>query len=58
MTNKNTAFSLILILILAVIAGIFCYPNPYNQMVDNINSKYNWKIWHFPETDFKRGLDL
>jgi protein-export membrane protein SecD len=58
MTNKNTAFSLILILILAVIAGIFCYPNPYNQMVDNINSKYNWKIWHFPETDFKLGLDL
>ncbi|MFA5169507.1 MAG: protein translocase subunit SecD [Candidatus Paceibacterota bacterium] len=58
MTNKNTVFSLILILILAVIAGIFCYPNPYNQMVDNINSKYNWKIWHFPETDFKLGLDL
>jgi len=58
MTNKNTAFSLILILILAIIAGIFCYPNPYNQMVDNINSKYNWKIWHFPETDFKLGLDL
>jgi len=58
MTNKNTVFSLILILILAVIAGIFCYPNPYNQMVDNINSKYNWKIWHFPETGFKLGLDL
>jgi len=58
MTNKNTAFSLILILILAAIAGIFCYPNPYNQMVDNINSKYNWKIWHFPETGFKLGLDL
>jgi len=58
MTNKNTAFSLILILILAVIAGIFCYPAPYNQMVDNINSKYNWKIWHFPETSFKLGLDL
>jgi len=58
MTNKNTAFSLILILILAVIAGIFCYPNPYNQLIDNVNSKYNWKIWHFPETNFKLGLDL
>jgi protein-export membrane protein SecD len=58
MTNKNTAVSIVLILILAIVAGIFCYPNPYNQLVDNVNSKYNWKIWHFPETDFKLGLDL
>ncbi|MFA5714592.1 MAG: protein translocase subunit SecD [Candidatus Paceibacterota bacterium] len=58
MNNKNTVFSLVLILVLAVIAGIFCYPAPYNQLVDNINSKYNWKIWHFPETNFKLGLDL
>jgi protein-export membrane protein SecD len=58
MNNKNTVFSLVLILVLAVIAGIFCYPAPYNQMIDNVNSKYNWKIWHFPETNFKLGLDL
>ncbi|MDD4531459.1 MAG: protein translocase subunit SecD [Candidatus Pacebacteria bacterium] len=58
MTNKNTAISLLLIVVLAIVAGIFCYPAPYNQMVDNINSKYNWKIWHFPSTDFKLGLDL
>ena len=58
MTNKNTAISLLLIVVLAIVAGIFCYPGPYNQAVDNINSKYNWKIWHFPATDFKLGLDL
>lgn len=58
MANRNTTISLVLIVILAIVAGIFCYPQPYNQMVDNINSKYNWKIWHFPTTDFKLGLDL
>ncbi len=58
MNNKNVVISLISILALALVAGIFCYPNGYNQLVDNINSKYNWKIWHFPTTDFKLGLDL
>lgn len=58
MNNKNIVISLISILALALVAGIFCYPNGYNQLVDNINSKYNWKIWNFPTTDFKLGLDL
>jgi protein-export membrane protein SecD len=58
MNNKNIVISLISILALALVAGIFCYPNGYNQMIDNINSKYNWKIWHFPQTEFKLGLDL
>ncbi|MFA5319550.1 MAG: protein translocase subunit SecD [Candidatus Paceibacterota bacterium] len=58
MNNKNVVISLISILALALVAGIFCYPNGYNQMIDNVNSKYNWKIWHFPTTDFKLGLDL
>jgi protein-export membrane protein SecD len=58
MTNKKTSFYLILIIILAVIAGIFCYPEPYNKMIDSVNSKYNAKIWHFPVTNFKLGLDL
>jgi len=58
MNNKNVIISLISILALALVAGIFCYPAPCNQLIDNINSKYNWKIWHFPSTDFKLGLDL
>jgi len=58
MNNKNILFSLISILLLALVVGIFCYPTPYNQLVDNVNSKYNWKLWHFPETGFKLGLDL
>jgi protein-export membrane protein SecD len=58
MNNKNVVISLISILALALVAGIFCYPSPCNQLIDSINSKYNWKIWHFPSTDFKLGLDL
>ncbi|MFA5432182.1 MAG: protein translocase subunit SecD [Candidatus Paceibacterota bacterium] len=58
MNNKNIVIALISILALALVAGIFCYPNGYNQLIDNINTKYNWKIWHFPATDFKLGLDL
>ncbi|MFA5755279.1 MAG: protein translocase subunit SecD [Candidatus Paceibacterota bacterium] len=58
MSNKKTSFYLILVIILAAVAGLFCYPNPYNNLVDNINSKYNLSIWHFPQTDFKLGLDL
>jgi protein-export membrane protein SecD len=58
MNNKNIIFSFISIIILALVAGLFCYPTGYNQLVDNVNSKYSWKIWHFPTTEFKLGLDL
>jgi len=58
MNNKKLIFSFISIIILALVAGLFCYPNGYNQVVDKINSSYGWKIWHFPQTEFKLGLDL
>jgi protein-export membrane protein SecD len=58
MNNKNIIFSFISIIILALVAGLFCYPNGFNQLVDNVNSKYSWKIGHFPQTEFKLGLDL
>jgi protein-export membrane protein SecD len=58
MNNKKLVFSFISIIILALVAGLFCYPNGYNQLVDKINSSYGWKIWHFPQTEFKLGLDL
>jgi protein-export membrane protein SecD len=58
MNNKKLIFSFISIIILALIASLFCYPNGYNQVVDKINSSYGWKIWHFPQTEFKLGLDL
>ncbi len=58
MNNKKLIFSFISIIILALVAGLFCYPAGYNQLVDKINSSYGWKIGHFPQTEFKLGLDL
>jgi protein-export membrane protein SecD len=58
MTNKKTSIYVVLILFLAAIVGLFCYPDSFNKRIDNFNEKYNFNIWHFPETDFKLGLDL
>ncbi len=58
MSNRKTSIYVFFILFLAIIAGLFCYPNVYNKKIDSINEKYNLSIWHFPETDFKLGLDL
>ena len=54
MTKRKTIFNLFSVLVLAVIVGLFCYPNPYNNLVD----KYNLNVPHFPETEFRLGLDL
>jgi len=58
MSNKKISIYVVLVLFLAAIAGLFCYPDSYNKRIDGINEKYNLNIWHFPETDFKLGLDL
>jgi len=46
------------VLVLAVLAGIFSYPNYYNKGVDFLNSKLSWTIPHFPEKPYVLGLDL
>lgn len=46
------------VLILAVLAGIFSYPNYYDKGVDFLNSKFSWKLPHFPEKPYVLGLDL
>lgn len=46
------------VLILAIVAGIFSYPNYYNSGVDFLNSKLSWTIPHFPEKPYVLGLDL
>ncbi|MFA5013011.1 MAG: protein translocase subunit SecD [Candidatus Paceibacterota bacterium] len=58
MSNKQTAIFFILIIILAVVAGLFSYPAPYNQLVDRANAQFNSKIPHWQVPDFKLGLDL
>ncbi|MCX6722153.1 MAG: protein translocase subunit SecD [Candidatus Staskawiczbacteria bacterium] len=46
------------VLVLAVLAGIFSYPNYYNKGVDSVNHKLSWTIPHFPEKPYILGLDL
>ncbi|MFH1894401.1 MAG: protein translocase subunit SecD [Patescibacteria group bacterium] len=50
--------NIVLIIILAFLAGSFVYPKYFNLGVDFLNSKLNLKISHFWEKPFKLGLDL
>ena len=46
------------VIILAIFAGLFTYPNYFNKSVDSINQKMSWTLPHFPEKNFIFGLDL
>jgi preprotein translocase subunit SecD len=46
------------VLILAVLAGIFSYPNYFDKGVDFLNHKLSWTLPHFPEKPYVLGLDL
>lgn len=46
------------VLVLALLAGIFAYPNYYNSGVDYLNHKMSWTFPHFPEKPYVLGLDL
>jgi protein-export membrane protein SecD len=46
------------VLVLAVLAGIFSYPNYFDKGVDFLNSKFSWTLPHFPEKNYVLGLDL
>ena len=46
------------VLVLAILAGIFAYPNYFNKGVDSLNHKMSWTLPHFPEKPYVLGLDL
>ena len=46
------------IIILAVLAGIFSYPNYFNKGTDFLNSKLGWTLPHFWQRPYVLGLDL
>lgn len=58
MSKKRTNLILLIIVILGIFSGIFCYPKYFNQGVDFINSKTKLGIPHFWDVSFKLGLDL
>jgi len=48
----------IAVVILAILAGIFAYPNYYDKGIDFANSKFGWTVPHFWEKPYVLGLDL
>ena len=58
MSKKNTVWSLIFIIILAVAAGFFCFPKYLNQGIDWANKATGLGIYKVSENDFRMGLDL
>jgi protein-export membrane protein SecD len=56
MQQKHYIF--IAVLILAVVAGIFAYPNYFNKAIDSVNDKMLWALPNFPEKPYIFGLDL
>jgi len=46
------------VIILAIVAGIFSYPNFYNNGINFLNSKIGWTLPQFPEKPYVLGLDL
>ncbi|HOX29955.1 MAG TPA: protein translocase subunit SecD [Candidatus Paceibacterota bacterium] len=55
---KKHLGSLILIVLLAVVSGIYCVPQYVNGGINSINAKYNWKLAQINAPDFKLGLDV
>jgi len=58
MGKRKIYFKILIIFILAFLAGNLSYPKYFNQGVDFLNQKLSWKLSHFWEIPFKLGLDL
>ena len=43
---------------MAILAGLFSYPNYFNKSVDFINHKLSWTLPHFIDKAYVLGLDL
>jgi preprotein translocase subunit SecD len=56
--KKKISINIILILVLAFLAGNLVYPNYFNLGVDFLNQKLSLNLPHFWEKPFKLGLDL
>ncbi len=46
------------VVILALLAGTFVYPNYVNQGIDGLNGKFGWHVPHFWSKPYTLGLDL
>ena len=46
------------VIVLALLAGNFVYPNYFDKTVDAVNTKLPWKLPHFWSKPYVLGLDL
>jgi protein-export membrane protein SecD len=46
------------VVILAILAGVFAYPNWYDNGVNAANHQFGWHLPQFPEKGYSLGLDL
>ncbi len=46
------------IIVLAIVAGNFVYPNYHDKAVDFLNNKFSWHLPHFWTRPYVLGLDL
>ena len=51
-------FIFIAVIILALLAGNFAYPNYFDKGVDFLNHQFSWKLPHFWQKPYVLGLDL
>jgi len=51
-------FIFIGIIVLAILAGNFAYPNYFNKGVDFLNWKFSWTLPHYWQKPYVLGLDL
>ncbi len=58
MRRKKVVLSIIIILALAILTGVFNYPRYFNKGVDFVNSGLSLALPHFWQVPFKLGLDL
>ena len=64
MSKKKLYLTIVFIAILAVFAGIFSYPEPFNKGIGSFNNLkvslfgFEIKVPHFPGASFVLGLDL
>jgi protein-export membrane protein SecD len=58
MAKKYFKFISIGVVILGLLSAIFVAPTFFNQGIEYVNGKFNWRLPHFWEKPFQLGLDL
>src|SRR4030043_1928019 len=64
MSKKKLYITIFFIFLMAVLAGIFSYPNYFNRQIDSFNNLnvsffgFQTQMPHFPDIPFILGLDL